>query len=124
MSKCAKKCVKIGSLDKRIDILTKTSVANDFGGRSETWSLNSTIWAKLTPKTHSQLNEAGSLEFQETIDIIIRYDSTVFALDRQNIKIRFGLRYMDVKSMINIDEEKRYLSLKCVESKKAEVVVA
>lgn len=121
MARCLSKCVKISSLDKNIDIMTLQTTANDIGGRTQQWTVNTSIWAKLTPKTMNQLNEAGSLEFQDIVEILIRYNSTVFGFDKQKMRVRYGTRFMFVKSMINIEEADRFLLLKCVESDKAAV---
>lgn len=108
-------------LDKRIDIIKKSTARTSGGGQTETWSVDKTVWAKLMPRKMNPLLEAQNTENQVTHDIVIRYASNLVLSDKK--RIRFGTRFFGIRNIINVDEQNKYYKIEAIENSKMNVTV-
>jgi len=120
MAVSKKKCPNVGRMEHKIDIIRKTTARKDGGGITETWTKNVSVWSSIKPKKINELLAAQNLEQQVSHTIVIRYKSDLTTDDL----IRFGTRFMRIKSIINIDERNRYHQISALENKNAEVTVS
>lgn len=96
--------VRAGQLRERIDFQEKTEASDGLGpGGSETWSnvtgltsIPAAVWP-ISAKEHRQ---QGKLEMEITHQIRVRYNSSI----EEKYRIKFGTRYFNIVSKINMEE--------------------
>jgi len=104
--------MEAGMLNKRITLQYQTKVSNNMGGFVTSWVDAATIWAAIWPVSASE--QVQSMQPTMTIShrIRIRYRSIL----RASWRIKFGLRYFNIVSIINQNEKNELLDLMCKES--------
>ena len=104
--------MEAGTLNKRITLQYQTKVSNNMGGFVTSWVDAATIWAAIWPVSASE--QVQSMQPTMTIShrIRIRYRSIL----RASWRIKFGLRYFNIVSIINQNEKNELLDLMCKES--------
>jgi len=104
--------MEAGMLNKRITLQYQTKVNNNMGGFVTSWVNAATIWAAIWPVSASE--QVQSMQSTMTIShrIRIRYRSIL----RASWRIKFGLRYFNIVSIINQNEKNELLDLMCKES--------
>jgi SPP1 family predicted phage head-tail adaptor len=105
--------MEIGKLDKRITFQSPTSASDGAGGINITWTDECTVWGALWPVSASESIRAQTeqVTMEVTHRIRIRYRSGFSAKWRA----KFGTRYFDIKSIINFQEQGRWLDIICKE---------
>lgn len=109
----------VGKLRHKIDIIKKSVVRKSGGGFTETWSVESSIWAQIKPKTGGYLLTHNDKKSNVTHDIIIRSNSIVTTKKL----IRFGSRFFSVDGVYDIDERGRYMKIDSIENTNINVTV-
>jgi len=111
--------IKTNELKHRIDIIDYSSTIGDGGKVTKSYSIVTSLWAKIKPKTTSPLYEALGATDQTTHTITIRYYSPL------NIGhlIRFGTRFFAIRSIINIEERAKYMEIECIENEKYNITI-
>src|SRR5262245_19417955 len=71
-----------GMLDQRITLERITTTRDGAGGATEQWSTYATVWAKVTPKTGRERDNAMRNEAVAEYTIEIRYRSDIRTSDR------------------------------------------
>ena len=102
-----------GSLNKRIEIQSKTSTADGLGGYSDVWATTKTVWCAIWPLSASDVIEGMKTSAQVTHRVRIRYQSGITSA----MRIKFGTRYFSIQGTpINPNEANEYLDLVCKET--------
>jgi len=117
MALCACDKIKARDLNRKVIIQVRTTVTKVGGGQTTTWADVSTVWAKLKPRTTREREIAAQLESQTDFIITIRHDTTL-SLDNDN-RIKFGDRFFNIQSVINIEEANRFFEIGAKETKEA-----
>ena len=96
--------MRAGQLRHKISFQQLT-VANDTWGHSnETWTDMVTTYAAIWPIRGIEKLEALKLDNEVTHKIRVRYNSSL----TPKMRIRFGTRYFNISSIINVDERDIY----------------
>jgi SPP1 family predicted phage head-tail adaptor len=104
--------MKIGDLRHRIELQKPKNTADNMGGFTVTWGTMTTIYAAVWPVSAKELIQAKENKMTITHRIRIRYRDDI----KSSWRIKFGVRYFDIESIINPDERNRTLELLCKET--------
>jgi SPP1 family predicted phage head-tail adaptor len=101
-----------GDLNKQILIQYPTKVPDGQGGFITTWVNAATVYAQISPVTARE--QVWGMQTVMTIShtITIRYRSVLKA----SWRIKFGDRFFNIVSIINVDEANDYLQIMCKEA--------
>ena len=103
----------IGDLNKRIDIIATTKVGDGMGGFSETdTTVASSIPAAIWPTSAKDMTVMNSTTMVISHRVRVRYRSVL----RSSWRLKFGNRYFAIVSIIDPNEEHKFLDLMCKES--------
>ena len=104
--------MRIGDLNKIIDIQSKTRVADGIGGFTETWATQcSGIYAAIWPVSAKEQIQSDQMSMIITHRIRIRYRSRI----KSDWRIKYANRYFSIMSIINPNEANGNLELLCKE---------
>jgi SPP1 family predicted phage head-tail adaptor len=104
--------VNIGALGKRITLQYPVETTDGMGGFSTVWTDDCTIFAAIWDATANEINAASSTGLIVTHKIRIRYHSSI----KSSWRIKYGLRYFAIVSIINPNEGNRQQDLLCKEA--------
>jgi SPP1 family predicted phage head-tail adaptor len=105
--------LNIGALSKRIDIQAPTKVSDLMGGFVVSWStLATSIPAALWPVSASEQVKAMGMDVTISHRIKMRYRANM----RPSFRIRYGNRYFNIVSIINVGEQNKELDVLCKEA--------
>lgn len=97
--------VKVGQLDRRITLKTRTTVQTSTGYARETWTDLATVWAQLVDRGGAEREVSEQEVGVRRVAFIIRYRSDIGAADR--------IEYDgDIYDITNIEEVGRRRFLK------------
>lgn len=96
---------RIGALDHRLMLEAPSRTADGGGGATVNWSLAAEVWGAVRPLTGSESLEAEGLKGRVSHEIVIRYRVGVTPLMRFSL----GARHFDIRTAIDISEERRWL---------------
>ena len=103
----------IGDLNKRIDIIATTKVGDGMGGFSETdTTVASSIPAAIWPTSAKDITAMNTTTMVISHRVRVRYRSVL----RSSWRLKFGNRYFAIVSIIDPNEEHKFLDLMCKES--------
>lgn len=100
-----------GAMRYRIDIQSRTVSQDSYGQAVETWTTVAIRWGRIEPLSGRELWQAQQVRPDLTHKITMRYYAGLTPKER----LKFGSRYFEVTSVLNIDEQKRYMVLLCTE---------
>ncbi len=101
-----------GRLNKRITIQEPVEGTTDSAGQpTVTWSDVDTVWAWVQPLTGKEGVEAQQKYGEVTHAVVIRYRSDVTT----KCRIELGARTLEIKALLNTDEENKELRMVCLE---------
>jgi len=75
------------------------------------WSDFATIWAEIKPISGKELMAAETIGSEISHKINIRYKSGI----KPNMRVKFGVRYFNIISVINFNELNTLMQLVCKE---------
>lgn len=101
----------IGKMRHRIELQQNQRVSDGYGGVSNDWETQSTVWAQIVPKSSVNDFENDIIKSEVTHDIRIRYHADI----HHSWRVKYGTRLFNIQSVINTDERKRFTMLKCKE---------
>lgn len=103
------KCCDItpSDLRHRIQIYRLNEVADALGGFTTTWVLHKTKWAKVKPMPGRELIHADKIDATAASTFTVRFDADILESD----KIVFKGNDYNIRSIVNVDEEDRFLSI-------------
>lgn len=103
--------MRAGLLRHRVDIQKATESQDAYGEPDKTWTIHATVNAAIEPLTGREFLQNRQIGSELTHQITIRYLAGVTA----KMRIRFGLRYFDIESVINENERNVKHVLMCKE---------
>ena len=103
--------MEAGTLNKRITLQYTTNVSDGMGGFTATWIDAATVWAAIWPTSAAELIQSMQTDMVISHRVRIRYRSVL----RPSWRIRFGLRYFNIVSIINPNERGEWLDILCKE---------
>ena len=80
--------MKIGGLNRRIEILEYVAVKDEYGGEDGEWKVLDRIWAKIEPISGTEYFQAQTVNAETVAKITIRYNPKINVMHRvryQNI---------------------------------------
>lgn len=103
------KCCDITPRDlkHKIQILRLVEVPDALGGFDTSWEPVKTKWAKVSPMSGRELIHADKIDATAASTFVVRFDSDILESD----KILFKSREYNIHSIVNVDEEDRFLSI-------------
>ncbi len=101
----------VGKLRHKIDILNFSTVPNGSGGLIETWRVDETVFAMVTPTSGFRSLEASQISLNQTYKVIIRYEDYP-VLSKTN-KIRFEGKYLIIHEFRILEEKRKWIEIKC-----------
>jgi len=103
--------MRIGPLNKRVELQATTSTSDNMGGSTDVWSTRATVWAAIWPTSASEQKKAAAPTMVATHQIRIRYYPGLSAAWR----VKFGARYFSIVSVVNHEERGVQMDLLCKE---------
>ncbi|PHR57283.1 MAG: head-tail adaptor protein [Arcobacter sp.] len=102
--------MRSASLKHTIVIQSSIEIPDSFGGVSKSWNDFKTVRASVKPQSAKEFFSAG-VQAEATHKIEVRY---VLGLNPK-MRILFGTRVFDIKSILNIQERNKVLHIICTE---------
>jgi SPP1 family predicted phage head-tail adaptor len=104
--------LRIGSLNRRIELQAPQRVSDGLGGFSTTYVTKFTVWAKIESLRGEESLLAMQLQSHITTRITIRYMQTIDS----SWRIKYGKRIFNISGdPINPGEDKKTLEIMCME---------
>lgn len=100
-----------GKLKRRVTLQTFTQTDDGAGGFIDGWQDITTVWASITPLQGRELYQAQQVDAEVTHRVTIRYRENV----NSDMRILYNNRELTIQSIINVDENNRFLELICQE---------
>ena len=104
--------MRIGDMNKRIELQYTTKVPDGMGGFINSFVTTATVWAGIWPVSASEQVQAMQNVMTISHRIRIRYRSVLKA----SWRIKYGERYFNIVSSVNPDEKCEYLDILCKEA--------
>ncbi len=101
----------IGDLNKRLIIEDLVATPDGVGGTDTSWAEFATVWAKVRTRHGSEKIFADALTSAMKHVITIRHLAGL----RPRMRFVDGTRILEIFSIVNVDEESRWLSCLCEE---------
>jgi len=107
--------MRAGLLKQKIDIESNATTVDSFGDVVDGWTAYaSDVPATVTPLRGVEQDGQGQVNTKMTHKVTIRYSSSVSAVSPKH-RIKYGSKYFDILSVINVREGKRMIEIECVE---------
>lgn len=91
--------MKIGGLNRRIEILEYVAVKDEYGGEDGEWKVLDRIWAKIEPISGTEYFQAQTVNAETVAKITIRYNPKINVMHR--------IRYQEtLYEIIGVSDEK------------------
>lgn len=104
--------MQAGQLKHVIDIQVALNSRDGYGASTQEWiTFLNRIRALVEPLSGKEFFAAQQVNAEITHSIKIRYRTGI----KPAMQVKFGVRYFDIKSVIDIKEERREMYLMCVE---------
>jgi len=104
--------MNIGKMRHRLILQQPVSSQNTMDETVVTWTDMATVWGQIDPATGSWYFQAKQANSNVTGRVHIRYRSDIDPTWR----IQYGTRYLNIVSIINVDEKNRELLIMYSES--------
>lgn len=106
--------MRIGDLNKRINIEAPSKVSDSMGGFTETWTaIASSVPAAIWPTSANDIAQLNTTNLEVTHRIRIRYRSVI----RGAWRISWGGRYFAITSIVDPNMDHKFIDLLCRESR-------
>lgn len=108
-----------GNLRRRVQIQSRATTVDSFGGQSNSWSTLATVWADINPLSGRELLAAQQVQAEVSHQITVRYQASIFANPKAVAPLRvvYNSRVFNVQASLNEDERNIEVTLLCVEGK-------
>ena len=106
-----------GYLNKRITIQAKTITRDSFGGETIIYTDLDTIWANIKTVSGKEYYLANQINSEVEFEITVRYRTDINTTRRIKYSDTTGDRYFDIKSTLDKDMRRQWLTLMCAEVK-------
>jgi len=104
--------MRIGALNKRITLQSRTKTSDGMGGFTTTWSDVATLWAAVWPVSAKEITQADATVMLVSHRIRIRHRGTLTS----SYRIKFGAQYFNIVSIINQNEAGKWIDIMCKEA--------
>lgn len=101
-------------LTKRLTLQAVARTPDGQGGYAEAWADVATVWAQLEPLSGYERMQAQKLDAPLSHKAMIRYRPGLTTA----MRAVYQGRVLDIKEVIDVDEARRWLKLRCVETEK------
>jgi len=98
---------RAGTMRERITIQSETASADGQGGSTSGWTTFSTVWARVQPLRGREQREALQVQDEQVYQVTVRYLAGV----TPKMRILWGARTLNIRSVVNADERKRFLEM-------------
>ena len=102
-----------GELRQRITFQQPVKAEDGYGGHVVTWANLVSVWARVEPISGREYFEAHKIQAEVTHRVKVRWLVTV----NKSMRILYGERVLEIESIIDIDERRKFLEIFCRESK-------
>lgn len=99
--------VSTGTLRHRVDIEAPVRAGDGGGGSIVTWTHVAQVWAAIVPRGGGETVSADRVAGSATHDVWMRYRAGV----TPEMRLRWGVREFDIRSVTGVDERRRWLRL-------------
>lgn len=103
--------MQLGKLRHKIVIQQPTETRNISGYPSVAWSTYKTVWASIMPMQGRETTIADQTGGDITHEVHLHYESGY----TPKMRVKWGSRYFEIRSVINLEERDREVVLKCHE---------
>ena len=103
--------MRSGTLRHKVTIQTMTDGKDAVGSPTETASTLAKVWAAITPLNAGEVFRADHFEGDVTHRIRLRYRAGI----TPKMRVIYGSRTFDIRSVLNVDERNRELELAVTE---------
>jgi len=106
-----------GKLSKRVKVIRLTKQSDNAGGilddfeTEDGWELVKETWAGIRPASASARTIAQQRMSEITHEVLVRYDANI----QEDDVIKYKDRRLDIITIINLQEENRYMKIECLE---------
>lgn len=108
MAKCCDPKNSAAKFNRQVDFESPSLAPNDSGGQSVTYSVFlANAWVSITPKNVYEKNFAQRIEPRVVHEIRMRYYPGIL----EKMRVKYGSRYFEIKSIINEDEGDEFLKM-------------
>lgn len=104
--------MRIGSLNKRIELQYATKSPDGAGGFSTSYVVAATVYAAVWPTSANEVKAANAVTMVVSHRIRIRYRSGI----KSNWRLKMGNRYFNIVSIIDPSEGHKFLDIMCKEA--------
>lgn len=105
--------LNVGELREQLEFYTTTSTKDDAGGyAASTKTLAFTKLAKVTPKTSKKSYEGGKVEFTETWEVLMRYETG--RVPNESYKAKYKDEFFSIIGVENVMSRNLVLKLTMV----------
>lgn len=101
----------MAALNHRITLQTPSTTENAFGETGTTWADTLIVWAQVEPLRGREYFAAQQVNAEVTHKVTMRYTHGIVP----TMRIKYGLRYFDITSIINPVSTNRMLTVMAVE---------
>lgn len=98
-------------MNKRVYLQAEMQASDGQGGFISSWENIAELWASITPLNGYEKFQAGQLQTPLTHKVLMRYRSGITTKNR----LLYGSRVLEVKEVVNTNEDNVFLQLKCLE---------
>lgn len=95
--------MRAGELRHKIELQEQTETADGMGGFTLSWRTKAAVWAAIAPAYSAEEIQNLQNELLITHQIRIRYYEDL----KPSWRIKFGTRYFNIHSILNVDERNR-----------------
>lgn len=74
--------MKIGRLNRRIDVLEYKTKRDEYGGEEGKWEITDTLWASIEPVSGTEFFQAQTVNAETVVKITVRYNPKITVLNR------------------------------------------
>lgn len=104
----------IGKLRQRITFQSCRKVADGHGGwNAPSWDDFATVWAQVEPLSGREYYFAAQVKADLTHRVGIRYLAGL----TEEMRVKFGDRYLEIETIIDIKELHKFMEILCREEK-------
>lgn len=104
--------MRAGDLRRQIDLQTRATAQDTFGGQSTTWTTAYTVWAQITPLTGRELLAAQAVRSEVTHTITVRWRTELAdPMALAAMRALYNGRIFNIHGARNLDERNRTIEL-------------
>jgi SPP1 family predicted phage head-tail adaptor len=104
--------MKIGDLNKQIELQYTTKVPDNMGGFVNTFVTSATVWATIWPTSANEMVAANATSMVVTHKIRIRFRTAI----KPSWRIKYGDKFYSIVSIINPNMANRWLDIMAKEA--------